>query len=86
MKTRIIQTRFWEDDMVESVQKDARLLWIFLLTNKELGMSNYVKIADVFIEHFTGLTKGELQKAKNDLENTKKVLCVRFLTITAARL
>lgn len=73
MKTRIIQTRFWDDDVVQSVGKDANHLWIFLLTNKELGMTNYVRIPDAFIQVYTKLTAGEIIKAKKELEDTKKI-------------
>jgi hypothetical protein len=73
MKTRIIQTRFWEDDIVLSVSKDARILWIFLLTNDKLGMTNYVKLPDSFIQYYTGLTNNELKKSKEELQSTGKI-------------
>ncbi len=73
MKTRIIQTRFWDDDTVSKVSKDAKLLWIYLLTNKELGMTNYIRIPDALICYFTQLTANELQKAKQELQSTKKI-------------
>lgn len=76
MKTRIIQTRFWDDDTVQSVSSDARLLWIFLLTNKELGMTNYVRIPDRFIEHYLSFTTQQLTKAKKELEGTGKILFI----------
>ena len=74
MKTRIIQTRFWEDDTVLSVSKDARMLWIYLLTNDRLGMTNYAKIPDLFIQHYLGFTSNELAKAKVELIKTGKIL------------
>jgi hypothetical protein len=73
MKTRIIQTRFWEDDTVLSVSKNTRILWIFLLTNEKLGMTNYVKIPDSFIQYYTGLTSNELKLSKEELQSTGKV-------------
>jgi len=73
MKTRIIQTRFWEDDIVQSVSKDANHLWIFLLSNKDIGMSNYYKMPDTLICYYTKLTDKDLQKAKLELEKTQKI-------------
>lgn len=73
MKRRLITTWFWEDDEVQSVSKNSRLLWIYLLTNKELGMTNYVKIPDVFLCHFTQLTPTELTKAKQEIEKTGRI-------------
>lgn len=73
MKTRIIQTRFWDDDIVMSMSRNAKYLWLFLLTNKEVGMSNYVHIPDSFIEIYTKLTPKELADAKSELEATKKL-------------
>lgn len=74
MKTRIIQTRFWDDDLVNSLSKDARYLWISLLTSKEIGMTNYFKLPDSFIIYYTGLTKHELATAKKELQNTGKLI------------
>ena len=73
MKTRIIQTRFWDDDAVQSVSADARFLWIFLLTNKEIGMTRYVRIPDAFLKHYLSFTDTQLSKAKQEIENTGKV-------------
>jgi hypothetical protein len=73
MKTRIIQTRFWDDDQVQKVSPLARYLWIFLITNKELGMSNYNKIPDIFIQYYTGLNTEEIKRCKKELEKTKKL-------------
>ena len=73
MKTRIFQTRFWNDDVVASVSKDANHLWIFLLTNEFLGMTNYVRIPDLFIQNYTKLTSDQLLKSKKELEATGKV-------------
>lgn len=73
MKTRIIQTRFWDDDVVERVSPEAKLVWVFLLTNKHLGMTNYVKIPDSIILEATGLTIQKLEKVKMELEGTRKI-------------
>lgn len=73
MKTRIVQTRFWDDPVVMECSKEATLLWIYLITNKELGMTNYVHIPDQFLGIYTKLTKNELEKAKIELEATQKM-------------
>jgi len=73
MKTRIIQTRFWEDDIVQAVSSNARLLWICLLTNKELGMTNFIHIPDVFLSYYTGLSPQVLQNTKEELQKTGKI-------------
>lgn len=74
MKTRIIQTSFWRDtNGVMLVSKNARLLWIFLLTNEYIGMSNYAYIPDIMKSHHTGLTLKEIDKAKKEIQSLKKV-------------
>lgn len=39
MKTRIIQTRFWDDDFVSELDPEAKLVFIFLLTNNSIGLT-----------------------------------------------
>jgi len=73
MKTRIIQTRFWDDDAVESVSKDAQHLWIYLLTCQYINMSGIFKLKDIFIQDQTKLTASELEKAKVELQKTGKI-------------
>jgi hypothetical protein len=73
MKTRVIRTRFWEDDVVQSVSSDSRLIWIFLLSNKDIGMTNYFKMPDMFISFYTALDIKTVSKCKQELEKTGKI-------------
>lgn len=73
MKTRIIQTRFWDDPVVMECSKEATLLWIFLITNKDLGMTNYVHIPDPLISFYTKLDAKQLKSAKQELEGKGKI-------------
>ena len=73
MKGRVLKTWFWDDDTVQSVSKDARFLWVFILTNKELGMTNYVRIPDTILKFYLSLTEHELKKAKEEIQATGKV-------------
>ena len=73
MKGRVIRTRFWDDDTVQSVSANSRYIWIFLLTNKEIGMTNYFKMPESFLCYYTGLDSKIIRKCKKELEKTKKV-------------
>ena len=73
MKTRVIRTRFWDDDVVHSVSPNSRLIWMFLITNKDVGMTNYFKMPEMFISYYTGLDPRTIKKCKEELEKTKKM-------------
>jgi hypothetical protein len=73
MKGRAIRTRFWDDDTVQSVSPNSRYIWMFLLTNKEVGMTNYFKMPEPFFCYYTGLDPKAIRKCKEELEATGKI-------------
>jgi hypothetical protein len=73
MKTRIIQTRFWDDEFVFNASKDAKLLYIFLLTSQYINISGIFQLDERKIAFETGLTPKEFERAKEEIETAKKV-------------
>jgi hypothetical protein len=73
MKTRIIQTRFWDDEFVFNASKDAKLLYIYLLTSQYINICGIFQLDERKIAFETGLTPKEFEKAKQEIENAKKV-------------
>jgi hypothetical protein len=73
MKTRIIQTRFWDDEFVFNASKDAKLLYIYLLTSQYINISGIFQLDERKIAFETGLTPKEFEKAKQEIETAKKV-------------
>jgi hypothetical protein len=73
MKTRIIQTRFWDDEFVFNASKDAKLLYIFLLTSQYINISGIFQLDERKIAFEVGMTPKEFEKAKEELILSKKV-------------
>ena len=67
MKTRIVWTKIWEDDWFDSLSQDARLLFIYLLTNHTIGLSGCFELRDKTICYHTHLKHEQLIKAKTEL-------------------
>ena len=70
MKTRIIQTKYWKDSVVHGLSPDARFLFIYLLTCEQINICGVFELPDDYIQIDTGLTQGQLEKAKKELQVT----------------
>lgn len=46
MKTRIVHTKVWRDEWFVNLSKEAKLLWIYLLTNDKINISGIYEISD----------------------------------------
>lgn len=73
MKTRIVQTKFWDDPIVLELDAKEKLLFIFFLTCTKNNLSGIFEMTDYEILFLTGLKKIELTAAKQKLEETKRV-------------
>lgn len=74
MKTRIIQTRFWDDEFVFNASKDAKLLYIYLLTSQYINISGIFQLDERKIAFETGLTPKEFERAKEEIVSANKVI------------
>lgn len=68
MKTRIVWTKIWEDSWFDGLSQDARLLFIYLLTNSTIGLSGCFELRDKTICYHTHLIPEQLLKAKRELD------------------
>lgn len=73
MKTRIIQTRYWDDEFVVESGKLTKYLYIYLLSSQYINISGIFQLHDKKIMTETDLTPMELQKAKEELSVKNKV-------------
>lgn len=73
MKTRIIKTRYWADGSIHKLSKEARYLFIYLLTSPYINLCGIFELPDEYIKLETGLTEKELEKAKEQLIAINKV-------------
>lgn len=69
MKSRIIQTKFWSDAFIDSLDWKAKYLFMFLLSNDKIGLTGAYEVTDREMSYFTGLSSDEVAKAKKDLKN-----------------
>lgn len=72
MKTRIIHTRFWQDEFVNTLNQKEKLLFIYLLTNDRVSLTGMYELPDKYIKADLELTQKELDVAKDKL--TGKIL------------
>jgi hypothetical protein len=74
MKTRIFQTRFYKDRDVLSLSLHAQHLFMYLLTCEQINICGVFELPDPYIVFESKLTQEQLDLAKKELEDTKKVV------------
>lgn len=74
MKTRIIQTRFWDDLFVSDSDIYTQHLYIYLLTSQYINLCGIFQLPESKIKFECKLTDNQFQTAKENLERAKKVL------------
>jgi hypothetical protein len=67
MKTRIVWTKIWEDAWFDGLSQEARILFIYLLTNNTIGLSGCYELRDKTICYHTHLSPDQLTKVKSEL-------------------
>lgn len=68
MKTRIVHTKIWEDDEYLKYSKNAKLLFMYCITNHRIGLTGIYELPAMVLQFSTGLTEKEIEKAKKELE------------------
>ena len=66
MKTRIVHTKVWKDEWFVNLSKDAKFLWLYLLTNDKINISGIYELTEREI-HFD-LGTDISQKVKDELK------------------
>jgi hypothetical protein len=74
MKTRIIQTRFYDDEVVCELNLYAQHLYMYLLTCQYINMCGIFQLPDSKIIFESKLNVKQLEKAKEDLQAVGKIL------------
>src|SRR3990167_2717563 len=72
MKTRIIHTKIWKDDYFATLNTAEKLLFVYFLTNEYVNIIHLYECPERVIMFDTGVSKEELDSAKNKFEATKK--------------
>lgn len=71
MKTRIIQTSFWRDSLVNPMNIDTKLVYLYLLTNEHAGLTDYQKIIIQEVSLYTGLDRKLVEYCLEQLQEKK---------------
>ena len=71
MKTRILYPAMWFDEKFASCSVEAKLLFLYLISNDHLGLTRYLHITDRQIIFDTGLTVNQLVTGKEELTKLK---------------
>jgi len=72
MKTRIIHTRFWQDEYICGLNNKEKLLFIYLLTNDKVSLTGTYELPDKYICADLDWSGGELRLVKEKFEKEGK--------------
>lgn len=76
MKTRIIQSRFWDDNFINESNYLTRYIYIYLLTSQYINICGIFQLPVNKILFETGITRQQFAVAQKELEASKKVFFV----------
>lgn len=71
MKTRIVYPQMWLDEKFAECSIPTKLLFCYLITNLQLGLTEYLHISDRQMMFDTGLSSNQLETAKKELTNLR---------------
>lgn len=74
MKTRQIQTRFWDDEFVANATWQARNVFIYIISSPYINICSIFQLSDKKIILETGLSLEDFEIGKEELEKNKKIL------------
>src|SRR5579872_3566799 len=73
MKTRIVHTKIWQDDFVESLTVTQKLLFLYYLTNESVNLLHLYECSDRRVAFETGVAIADIQKAKEVFMHSGKI-------------
>jgi hypothetical protein len=74
MKTRIIQTKFWEDSFVSNLTVPQKLLFLFLITNQNVGLTGCYEMTPQRMSFDTGIPFDNIRSCLDTLQKGKKII------------
>lgn len=73
MKTRILYTKVWQDELVTELSPTQKLLFIYYLTNDNIGLTGMYELTDRQTAFDTGLTQSQIADGKEKFEKAGKI-------------
>ena len=67
MKTRIIHTKVWTDNLFVKLSRTEKLLFIFFITNERIGLTGAYECSNRITSFYTSIPVDEIEKAKKKL-------------------
>ena len=67
-KYRPVKTCFWSDDFISSLSSNAKLLYLYFLTNERTTLCGIYRLSIRYILFETSLLMGEVEEAMKELE------------------
>lgn len=74
MKTRIIHTRFWQDQYISTLTKKEKLVFIYFLTNERVNICGIYEIPDKYISMDLDISIKELQPIKQKFQKDQRFI------------
>lgn len=74
MKTRIVKPKLWTDPSFVEYKPTTKLLFLYLVTNDQLGLSPYLQITDRQMTFDTGLNSSQLEESKKEIQDSGLIL------------
>lgn len=74
MKTRIIHTKIWQDDFIVDLSQVQKLIFLYYITNDNIGLTGIYETTDRQVAFDIGATKTQIQEAKSLFQEKKKIL------------
>lgn len=68
MKSRKVKSKIWRDSWFAELSRASKLLFMYLITCDDMGLSGYAEIPDRVISFDTGLTQTEIDACKQELD------------------
>ena len=78
---RSVNTRIWADEWFESLTREEKLTWLYLLTNQYTNMLGIYEVSMSRVSFETGITRETLSKAFERFQRDGKAfyLCGRYI-------
>lgn len=73
VKTRIIWTKFWNDDKVVGLDETTKLIFIYYFTNELIGLTGIYEITDRRVVFDTGIVLDKLKSCKKKLQKMNRI-------------
>jgi len=73
MKTRMLYTRFWQDEVIQGLSLEAQHLYVYLLTCPHINLTAIFQLTPAYIKLECKLSLSQIKEAKKELQKKERV-------------